>query len=256
MNKEYLFSFYIVTLLLFIFSIDNEIFAQIDYDNDTMADNAFANTTQDFEKYSTFEYYNDGNIDNQTFNESMKKMDDFFAGSLDNYQQPFNEDSDILSNFGKSLSNSIFNDTSIFALWSYSLVDNVKVAGAKIIDNNSINVTIGYNNKNNSLITTTPSVTVVAHKLDIEISDLFSFLPSALAGGEEMMMDMPSSNLFPFNNSMPLFDMVSNFKLGSNIAESGWSSPHDVSIKIKNGGLVQQNESDTSIVLIELIPKE
>ena len=77
----------------------------------------------------------------------------------------------------------------------------MKVAGAKIIDNNSINVTIGYNNKNNSLITT-PSVTVVAHKLDIEISDLFSFLPSALAGGEEMMMDMPSSNLFPFNNSI------------------------------------------------------
>lgn len=252
MNKEYLFSFYIVTLLLFIFSIDNEIFAQIDYDNDTMADNAFANTTQDFEKYSTFEYYNDGNIDNQTFNDEMKKMDDFFAGSIDTYQQPFNED--ILSNFGKSLSNSIFNDTSIFALLSYSLVDNVKVAGAKIIDNNSINVTIGYNNKNNSLITTTPSVTVVAHKLDIEISDLFSFLPSALAGGEEMMMDIPSSNLFPFNNSMPIFDMVSNFKLGSNIAESGWPSPHDVPIKVTNSG-VSQNESDTSIVLIELIPK-
>ena len=245
MNKEYLFLIYIVTLLLFIFSIDNEIFAQIDYDNDIMTDNAFVNTTQDFEKYSTFEYYNDGNIDNQTFNESMKKMDDFFSGSLDNYQQPFNEDSDILSNFGKSLSNSIFNDTSIFALLSYSLVDNVKVAGAKIIDNNSINVTI---------ITTTPSVTVVAHKLDIEISDLFSFLPSALAGGEEMMMDMPSSNLFPFNNSMPIFDMVSNFKLGSNIAESGWTSPHDVSIKVTNSG-VSQNESDTSIVLIELIPK-
>ena len=231
---------------------DNEIFAQIDYNNDTMADTAFANTTQDFEKYSTFEYYNDGNIDNQTFNDEMKKMDDFFAGSIDTYQQPFNED--ILSNFGKSLSNSIFNDTSIFALLSYSLVDNVKVAGAKIIDNNSINVTIGYNNKNNSLIITTPSVTVVAHKLDIDISDLFSFLPSALAGSEEMMMDIPSSNLFPFDNSMPTFDMVSNFKLGSNIAESGWISPHEVSIKVTNGG-VSQKESDTSIVLIELIPK-
>ena len=246
---------FLLSIIIGIVSInDNEIFAQIDYNNDTMADNAFANTTQDFEKYSTFEYYNDGNIDNQTFNESMKKMDDFFAGSIDTYQQPFNEDSDILSNFGKSLSNSIFNDTSIFALLSYSLVDNVKVAGAKIIDNNSINVTIGYNNKNNSLITTTPSVTVVAHKLDIEISDLFSFLPSALAGGEEMMMDIPSSNLFPFNNIMPIFDMMSNFKLGSNIAESGWTSPHDVSIKVTNSG-VSQNESDTSIVLIELIPK-
>jgi hypothetical protein len=199
-----------------------------------------------------YRVYPDGNIDNQTFNDEMKKMDDFFAGSIDTYQQPFNED--ILSNFGKSLSNSIFNDTSIFALLSYSLVDNVKVAGAKIIDNNSINVTIGYNNKNNSLIITTPSVTVVAHKLDIDISDLFSFLPSALAGGEEMMMDMPSSNLFPFNNSMPIFDMVSNFKLGSNIAESGWISPHEVSIKVTNGG-VSQKESDTSIVLIELIPK-
>jgi hypothetical protein len=243
-----------LSIIIGILSInDNEIFAQIDYNNDTMADNAFANTTQDFEKYSIFEYYNDGNIDNQTFNESMKKMDDFFSGSLHNYQQPFNED--ILSNFGESLSNSVFNDTSIFALLSYSLVDNVKVLGAQIIDNNSINVTIEYNNKNNSLITTTPSVTVVAHKLDIDISDLFSFLLSALAGSEEMMMDMPSSNLFPFNNSMPIFDMMSNFKLGSNIAESGWTSPHEVSIKVTNGG-VSQNESDTSIVLIELIPKE
>jgi hypothetical protein len=70
-----------------------------------------------------------------------------------------------------------------------------------------------------------------------------------------MMMDIPSSNLFPFNNSMPIFDMVSNLTLGSNIAESGWISPHEVSIKVTNGG-VSQNESDTSIVLIELIPKE
>lgn len=218
-----------------------------------MVNNAFANTTQEYEKYSTFEYYNDGNIDNQSFNDSMKKMDDFFTGSLDTYQQPFNED--ILSNFGESLSNSLFNDTSIFALLSYSLVDNVKVVGAQVIDNNSINVTLEYNNKNESLTTISPSVTVVAHKLDINISDLFSFLTSTLAGSEDLMMSMPSSNLFSFNNNIPIFDMVSNFKLGSNIAESGWISPHDVSIKVTNGG-VSQNESDTSIVLIELIPKE
>ena len=61
-NKEYLFSIYIVTLLLIIFSIDNEIFAQIDYNNDTTAGIAFANTTHDSEKDSTFEYYDD-NID-------------------------------------------------------------------------------------------------------------------------------------------------------------------------------------------------
>ena len=52
-NKEYLFSIYIVTLLLVIFSIDNEIFAQIDYNNDTSANTAFANTTQDSEEGST-----------------------------------------------------------------------------------------------------------------------------------------------------------------------------------------------------------
>jgi hypothetical protein len=49
----------------------------------------------------------------------------------------------------------------------YSLIDNVKVIGARVIDNDSINVTLGYNNKNNSF--TSPSVTVVAHKLDINI---------------------------------------------------------------------------------------
>jgi hypothetical protein len=178
-------------------------------------------------------------------------MNDFMGSNLDKYQQQFNDDNNILLDFGKSLSNSIFNDTSIFALLSYSLVDNVKVVGAQVIDNNSINVTLGYSNKTDSF---TPSVTVVAHKLDIDIKDLFSFLSSAVVGGEEMMM-MPSSNLFPFNNNMLIFDMISNFKLGSNIVESGWISPHDVSIKVRNGGFAQ-NESDTSIVLIELIPKE
>jgi len=253
-NKEYLYSIYIVTLLLVIFSIDNEIFAQIDYNNDTSADIAFANTTQDSEEGSTVEYYNDGSMDNQTFNDSMNKMDDFFSGNIDNYpQQQFNEDNNnILPDFGKSLSNSIFNDTSIFGVLGYSLIDNVKVIGAQVIDNNSINVTLGYNNKTDSF--TSPSVTVVAHKLDINIGDLFSFLPSALAGGEDMMM-IPSSNPFQFDNNMPIFDMISNFKIGSNVAESGWSSPHDITIKVRNGGF-EQNESDTSIILIELIPKE
>ena len=132
-NKEYLFSIYIVTLLLVIFSIDNEIFAQIDYNNDTSANTAFANTTQDSEEGGTVEYYNDGSMDNQTFNDSMTKMDDFFSGNIDNYpQQQFNEDNDnILSEFGKSLSNSIFNDTSIFGVLGYSLIDNVKVIGLK-----------------------------------------------------------------------------------------------------------------------------
>ena len=177
----------------------------------------------------------------------------FFSGNIDNYpQQQFNEDNNILSDFGKSLSNSIFNDTSIFGVLGYSLIDNVKVIGAKVIDNNSINVTLGYNNKNDSY--TSPSVTVVAHKLDINIGELLSFLPSALAGGEDMMM-IPSSNPFQFDNNIPIFDMISNFKIGSNVAESGWSSPHDVTIKVRNGGF-EQNESDTSIILIELIPKE
>jgi len=252
-NKEDLFSIYIVTLLLVIFSIDNEILAQIDYNNDTSADIAFSNTTQDSEEDSTVEYYNDGSMDNQTFNDSMSKMDDFFSGNIDNYpQQQFNEDNNILSGFGKSLSNSIFNDTSIFGVLGYSLIDNVKVIGAKVIGNDSINVTLGYNNKNDSF--TSPSVTVVAHKLDINIGQLLSFLPSALAGGEDMMM-IPSNNPFQFDNNMPIFDMISNFKIGSNVAESGWSSTHDVTIKVRNGGF-EQNESDTSIILIELIPKE
>jgi hypothetical protein len=168
--------------------------AQIDYNNDTSANIAFANSTQDSEEDSTVEYYNDGNMDNQAFNDSMTKMDDFFSGNIDNYpQQQFNEDNNILSDFGNSLSNSIFNDTSIFGVLGYSLIDNVKVIGAKVIDNNSINVTLEYNNKNDSF--TSPSVTVVAHKLDINIGELLSFLPSALAGGEDMMM-IPSSNPF------------------------------------------------------------
>ena len=83
----------------------------------------------------------------------------------------------------------------------------------------------------------------------MNISDLFSFFPSALAGGDDMMM-IPSSDVLPFdNNNMPSFDIISNFKIGSNVAESGWSSPHDVTIKVRNGGF-EQNESDTSIILI------
>jgi hypothetical protein len=225
----------------------------LDYNNDTSTDIPFANSTQDSEEDSTVEYYNDGNMDSQAFNDSMTKMDDFFSGNIDNFpQQQFNEDNNILSNFGKSLSNSIFNDTSIFGVIGYSLIDNVKVIGARVIDNDSINVTLGYNNKNNSF--TSPSVTVVAHKLDINIGDLFSFLLSALAGGEDIMI-IPSNNPFQIDNNMPIFNMISNFKIGSNVAESGWSSPHDVIINVRNGGFAQ-NESDTSIILIELIPKE
>jgi hypothetical protein len=227
--------------------------AQIDYNNDTSTDIPFANSTQDSEEDSTVQYYNDGNMNSQAFNDLMTKMDDFFSGNIDNFpQQQFNEDNNILSNFGKSLSNSIFNDTSIFRVLGYNLIDNVKVIGARVNDNDSINVTLGYNNKNNSF--TSPSVTVVAHKLDINIGDLFSFLPSALAGGEDIMM-IPSNNHFQFDNNMPIFNMISNFKIGSNEAESGWSSPHDVIINVRNGGFAQ-NESDTSIIVIELIPKE
>ena len=95
---------------------------------------------------------------------------------------------------------------------------------------------------------------LIYHKLDINIGDLFSFLPSALAGGEDIMI-IPSNNPFQFDNNMPIFNMISNFKIGSNVAESGWSSPHDVIINVRNGGFAQ-NESDTLIILIELIPKE
>ncbi len=69
------------------------------------------------------------------------------------------------------------------------------------------------------------------------------------------MMMIPSSDVLHFDNNIPIFDMISNFKLGSNIAESGWTSPHDVTIKVRNGGFAQ-NESDTSIIFIDLIPKE
>ncbi len=74
-HKGYLFSIYIITLLLVIFSIDNEIFAQIDFYNDTTVDIAFANTTHDSEDDSTLENYDDY-IDGQTFNDSMNRMDD------------------------------------------------------------------------------------------------------------------------------------------------------------------------------------
>ena len=54
-------------------------------------------------------------MDSHAFNDSMTTLDDFFRGNIDNFpQQQFNEDNNILSNFRKSLSNSIFNDTSIF----------------------------------------------------------------------------------------------------------------------------------------------
>ncbi|HET7643426.1 MAG TPA: hypothetical protein VFK40_07945 [Nitrososphaeraceae archaeon] len=60
-----------------------------------------------------------------------------------------------------------------------------------------------------------------------------SFLSSAIAGSSDMMM-IPYSQSFPFDNNLPIFDIVSNFKIGSNIAESGWSSPHDVTLKVRN----------------------
>lgn len=65
-------------------------------------------------------------MDSHAFNDSMTTMDDFFSGNIDNFpQQQFNEDNNILSNFRKSLSNSIFNDTSIFGVLGYSSIENV-----------------------------------------------------------------------------------------------------------------------------------
>ena len=277
LSKEYLFSFFIIVVFFVIFSLNNEIIAQIEFTNDTNStDNSFVNTMPNYDQGSNVEYYDyntnssafdampnydqgsnveyyDYNTNSSAFDESMNRMDDFFNGNVDNYQQPFSGENDILAKFGESLSNSIFNDTSIFGVLGYSLIDNVKVIGAQIIDNSSIKVTLGYNNKNTS--SASPSVTIVAHKLDINLNDMASFLSSAIAGSNDMMMMMPSSQSLPFDNNMPVFDMVSNFKIGSNIAESGWSSPHDVSIKVKNGGLTQQNGSDVSIILIELIPQ-
>jgi hypothetical protein len=65
-------------------------------------------------------------MDSHAFNDSMTTLDDFFRGNIDNFpQQQFNEDNNILSNFRKSLSNSIFNDTSIFGVLGYSSIENV-----------------------------------------------------------------------------------------------------------------------------------
>jgi len=251
-NKEYLLSFFIIIVVFVIVSLNNEIFAQNEFTNDTTSiRNSFVNTTPNYDHEGNVEYF-DYNTNNSALDESMNRMDDFFNGNMDNYQKQFSGENYILAKFGQSLSNSIFNDTSIFGVLGYSLIDNVKVIGAQTIDNSSIKVTLGYNNKNTSSIS--PSVTIIAHKLDINLNDMASFLSSAIAGSSDMMM-MPYSQSLPFDNNIPVFDMVRNFKIGSNIAESGWSSPHDVIIKIRNGGLTQQNESDVSIILIELIPQ-
>jgi hypothetical protein len=55
------------------------------------------------------------------------------------------------------------------------------------------------------------------------------------------MMMIPSSDVLQFDNNIPIFDLISNFKLGSNIAESGWTSPHDVTIKVRNVDLHKMN---------------
>ncbi|HEX5186983.1 MAG TPA: hypothetical protein VFV86_08845, partial [Nitrososphaeraceae archaeon] len=97
----------------------------------------------------------------------------------------------------------------------------------------------------------------VAHKLDLNLNEMTSFLFSAIASSSEMMMMMKSSSQsLPFDNNTPVFNILTNFKIGSNIAESGWTSPHDVTLKVRSGGLTQQNESDVAIILIELIPQE
>ncbi len=65
-------------------------------------------------------------MDSHAFNDSMTTLDDFFRGNIDNFpQQQFNEDNNILSNFRKSLSNCIFNATSIFGVLGYSSIENV-----------------------------------------------------------------------------------------------------------------------------------
>ena len=151
----------------------------------------------------------------------------------------------LLLDFGESISSSIFNNTSSFSALGYSLVDNIKVSGAKIVDNNSVNVTLdhGFTSATNA-----PSVTVVVYKIDIDIRDFFSFLISDASNVDLF----ESRNSFQFEN-IPIFDVINNFKIGSNVIGQGWSSPVDIPIKVKNGEFPQKR-IDTSILLIQVIP--
>lgn len=155
------------------------------------------------------------------------------------------EDTQLLLDFGESISNSIFNNTSLFSTLGYSLVDNIKVIGAEIVDNNSVNITLEHDF---TTTTNAPSVTVVVYKIDIDIRDLFSFLTSDVSNADLF----ESRNSFPFEN-IPIFDVISNFKIGSNVIGQGWSSPVDIPIKVKNGEFAQKG-ADTSILLIQVIP--
>lgn len=155
------------------------------------------------------------------------------------------DDTQLLLDFGESISSSIFNNTSSFSALGYSLVDNIKVIGAKIVDNNSVNVTLDHDFTSP---TNVPSVTVVVYKIDIDIRDLFSFLISDASNVDLF----ESRNSFQFEN-IPIFDVINNFKIGSNVIGQGWSSPVDIPIKVKNGEFPQKG-TDTSIVLIQVIP--
>jgi hypothetical protein len=117
--------------------------------------------------------------------------------------------------------------------------------GAKIVDNNSVNITLDHD------FTSTidaPSVTVVVYKIDIDIRGLFSFLISDASNVDLF----ESRNSFQFEN-IPIFDVINNFKIGSNVIGQGWSSPVDIPIKVKNGEFAQKG-ADTSILLIQVIP--
>lgn len=159
-----------------------------------------------------------------------------------------------------------------------SLVKDVKVTGAVLNDqSNRVTVTISSTSSDNSTAsTTTPAVTAVAIKTQLDLTGLLghsmmmgmqsnqmtSGTSGAMAQGAmgSMMGTMGTSGGSMLNSNasgMQMIDIksfINNLQIGSAVAQKDWSSPHPITIPIVEGSNSTSMMSSSSAMMASTTP--
>lgn len=186
------------------------------------------------------------------------------------------QDFELLMN---SFADSIFNGSSTFGAVGTSMIEDIKISGITIVEENdsgrnSLSNDNVYDNETDSLtvnlissdIDSNDSVTVIAARIPFSIQDILSLA--------SMSEENPLSNeMTPFSGEglsqeFNPFEFVSNLQIGStNLISPDWSSPQSVNMSLVGGrgGMVgervttinplpQIEEDSLDLVFVSVIP--
>lgn len=186
--------------------------------------------------------------------------------------------------FSKSslLDNQFVNRSSIMGFLGYSVVENVKPTGARILNNTSISIQISFFPKNDSK-TVSPPITAEVYKIGLNVKNLLSStLASSYSSPKtDHCLNTFSDDCFDSQSSQSSFDysyntggltgledfqsmtqgleiigqLLDNIKISSAISKSGWDSPHELTVTFPDIDIDQKNNNNTiDLVFVNIIP--